>query len=545
MATLLDDLIFADTFSELSADNVQTNARLLEVLWGSSAPQVDVRHGALHALVVRPAASLLEAAKQAFVTARDSGNLALLLSDTSERSRELLDIFSRNYNVTRRLGARASGSIRLIFEKNGYWTIGFTTQFLANGITFSSDTIEQVGPAGRQNLSDERVFREMPDGSGYVFFDINVTAKENGSAGNLVRGTELSMQPSLPGFVRAVALETFAGGEDDETNESLVQRMILGLSAKVLSSRVNMRAALSDRFPGVRDSSVIGAGDPEMTRDKHSVFPGSTGGYADWYVGTSRQLLTTECVTENVQVRYHSPEGWYGYAVYIDSDQVPCLYSVLSAEDADTSEILTIERQGGFLRDGLSPSVSGVRENSNAPMIYNTEEGVFSAYSYIVLQVRSESALLSKVRIKASYMPDIAEIQNWVLASGQAPLGLDILVKAAIPTTIRFSAVLNTPAGETVDYIALQNLVANHINHIPFGGLLAVSGLLALLHQNLPAGSFVTIPALFGQTLLPTGETVFSQTSDRLVIDFPPYVSNRTTLFFCDPADISFEHRFI
>jgi hypothetical protein len=545
MATL-DHLIFADSFSELSADGIQENVRLLEELWGSAEPQIDVRRGAVNALVVRPAAALLEAAKQAFAGAGNHSNLALLLNGESDQSRELLDEFSENYCVTRRIGAKASGRIRLVFGGDGYRTIGLTTQFSANGITFLSGSIRQASPAGQQNLSGGEVFRKMPDESGYFFFDISVTAKNNGSAGNLVRGAELAMVDPLPGFIRAVVLETFTGGEDDETNESLIRRMVLGVSAKVLSSRVNMRAALLERFPDIRDSSVIGSGDPEMTRDKHSVFPGSTGGYADWYVGTTRQLATMDYVTDQITPMFHSPEGWIGYAVYITGDQIPCLYSVLSVQNEETLEYLVIDQQGCLLRDGVLPSVSGVREDSNAPMIYEDAEGVFSAYSYAAVQIRSRTPL-TKVRVTASYAPQITEIQNWVLTSGQSPLGLDILVKAAIPTTIRFSAVLHTPAGEnTADSISpLQNLIAEHINHLPFNGLLAVSGLLALLHNNLPAGSFVTIPALFAQTLLPNGETVFSQTSDRLVINFPPYVSNRTTLFFCNPADISFEQRFL
>jgi hypothetical protein len=322
--------------------------------------------------------------------------------------------------------------------------------------------------------------------------------------------------------------------------------MLLGISSKVLSSRTNMRAALLEQFPNIRDSSIIGAGDPEMTRDKHSVFPGSVGGYADWYVGTTLQLSATEYVTDQITAMFHSPTdpSLTGYAVYVTNDQIPCLYSVLSIQDEETLDYIPIKQQGKFVQNQLAVSADGAREDNNTPVIYDAVEGVFSPYHYTAIQFET-TLPVKKIRITATYAPQIAEIQNWVLASGQAPLGLDILVKAAIPTSIKFSAVLNTPAGESVNYVSLQNLTADHINHLPFNGLLAVSGLLALLHRNLPAGSFVTIPALFAQTLLPTGETVFSQTQDRLVIDFPPYVSNRTTLFYCDPADISFEHRFI
>jgi hypothetical protein len=532
----LDNLFFADSFAELSATNVQNNATLLAALWGSAEPEIDVRHGALDALVVRPAATLLEVAKQAFVKARDNSNLSLLLSESTERSRELLDAFAQNYHVTRKPGSAAAGIIRLIFSKAGYCTIGLTSRFQANGVLFACSEVQQARPADTQLANGSHVFRDLGDGSGYVFFDVAVTAQTVGSAGNLVRGTELSMVEPLPGFIRAVALETFTGGDDEEADNALVQRMVLGVSAKVLSSRVNMRAALLEQFPDIRDSFVIGAGDPEMTRDKHSVFPGSTGGYADWYVGTTLQLNTIDYVTDQVTQMFADPNtGEGGFVIYLDNSQIPCLYSVLSVQDDETLEFCTIERQLRAASEG---------RDSNAPMIYTDEESVFSVYHRTAVQIRAPKPP-KRVRITAAYSPLITEIQNWALSSGQAPLGLDILVKAAIPTVIKFSAVLNTPAGAVIDTTLLRGLVAGYINHLPFNGLLAVSGLLALLHNNLPAGSFVAIPALFGQTTAPDGETYFSQTSDRLVVDFPPYVSNRTTLFYCDLADISFEHRFI
>ena len=120
-----------------------------------------------------------------------------------------------------------------------------------------------------------------------------------------------------------------------------------------------------------------------------------------------------------------------------------------------------------------------------------------------------------------------------------------MLVKGAIPSVIRFSAVVYMPTGAEIEPVALQGIVADHINHLPFGGLLTVSGLISLLHRNLPTGCYVTKPTLFATTYLPDGRTVSSETSDRLEIDAPPFASNRTTLFFCDPADVSLELRYV
>jgi hypothetical protein len=87
--------------------------------------------------------------------------------------------------------------------------------------------------------------------------------------------------------------------------------------------------------------------------------------------------------------------------------------------------------------------------------------------------------------------------------------------------------------------------VASHINRLPFNGLLTVSGLTSLLHNQIPSNCFISKPALFATTLLPDGTKAITQTEDVLTLSYPPFVSNRTSLFFCDPADVSFEVRYI
>jgi hypothetical protein len=356
-----------------------------------------------------------------------------------------------------------------------------------------------------------------------------------------VRGTELSLvASSIPYFVRAIALETFTGGENNESDQELIRRMLLGVSAKVLSSRVNMRASLLEKFPNIRDSSVIGAGDPEMTRDKHTVFPGSVGGYVDWYVGTTRQLKTTSIVTEEfTDVTTTHDLGKLKYYVSLDSSQFDGLYYITGIQNEETAEFCEIidqRPQGQLLFD----------EVTDSPKIENAIESAFSAYQIFGCVFTSPSPV-NKIRVYGIHAPGITEIQQWVNHCSQAPVGLDVLVKGAIPTTVRFSSTIYLPAGETFEDrdIVLRNAIAEHVNRIPFGGLLAISNLVTTLHNQLPSGSYISEPSLFATTYLPDGRSVVSQTAERLVIDFPPYATNRTTLFFCDPAEVSFTYRFL
>ena len=537
----IDFALLPESFGSLSVENVQANRRLLRDLWSSAEPLLDIDRGALSSLVLTPAATLFEVGRETFRTARKSSSFTALLADSSEVAEAMLDELAKSYRVSRRTGTASSGRIRLFFREDLFILVGLSTTFQANGIEFRVRNVETLQPseATPSTLPNYQNLRAIQDGSGLFYADIEVFAQSNGVAANLTHGTELELaNSSLSYFVRAVALETFTGGEDDETKESLIQRMVLGISAKVLSSRVNMRAALLEKFPEIRDSSIIGAGDSEMTRDKHTIFPGSTGGYADWYVGTTRQLLTTSCVLENPILLETRIDGTCVYTATLDDTNISCLYHVTNIQEADTAVFCEILEQHRSVRD------SAPYEVSNTPHIVTEEEGAFTAYQTTTVTFTTPSPV-AKILIYGLHMPKIKEIQDWVLQCSQAPLGLDLVVKGAIPTIVKFSAVIYTASGETLDMTTLQNKVASHVNRLPFNGLLAISTLTTLLHQNLPAGSFVTKPVLLSMTYLPSGEIVNWQATDRLDINFGGYATNRTTLFFCDPADVSFEQRYL
>ena len=278
----IDFAILPDSIDSLAIDAVQSNRVLLRDLWKSAEPDLDIDHGALASLVLTPAATLLAIGQQAFHTARKSSSFTELLTEPNGINRVMLDELAKSYRIERRVGQPASGTVRLFFQENLDRVLGLSTLFQANGVIFHLRNLETLQIAGSlpSTLPHYQNLKETQDGSGLFYADVVVYAKSTGTAANLVRGTELVLhQNSLPYFVRAVAQETFSGGENDESDDSLVQRMLYGVSAKVLSSRINMKAALLEQFPSIRDSSVIGAGDPELTRDKHSFFPGSTGGY--------------------------------------------------------------------------------------------------------------------------------------------------------------------------------------------------------------------------------------------------------------------------
>jgi len=369
----LPELILPESFDRLRHADVSNAAVLLADLWGSSEPSIDVRAGALRALVVLPAASLFESARAAFRAAARHSNLADVLAGEGALDRLLLDQLAANYKVSRRQGAIASGRLRLEFSAPLSLTIGRTDVFEANGMLFVPDKTYTVSAGSPSDNLAVETFQPVPNTSGYVFVDIGVVAVTEGINGNLAKGTEVELvRKNLHRFVRAYVTETFTGGLDNESNHDLIQRMVHGISAKVLSFRTNMQASLLEVFPDIRDSSIIGAGDDEMTRDKHTVFPGSTGGYADWYVATTRQLQTATYEFELsdpgvLAWRQFSP---HEYGIYLTEADFPGLYWVTEILDAETNISCVITGQS---KHSVEDAVDSVR-------IFTDEEAMFSAY---------------------------------------------------------------------------------------------------------------------------------------------------------------------
>jgi len=184
----------------------------------------------------------------------------------------------------------------------------------------------------------------------------------------------------------------------------------------------------------------------------------------------------------------------------------------------------------------------------DAPKIVTDEEVMFTAYQCTEVRFAKPEELdpsnVRRVKVSGMYMPQIKEIQEWVLRCGQSPIGLDVLVKAAVPVTMTFGASVHTPMGTEVDFTLLQGRLADFINRLPMDGVLSISGLVALLHSFLPAGSYVSDTALFATQWLFFNPSAF-YVRDRLILNKLPFGTNRTCIVYCDPADIILTQKFI
>lgn len=507
-------------------------------------PTVEAEQGALSDLLIQPNAAVNVALLTLLDRWRKSTHLSDLAESTKEIDGQLLEYVAGNYRIERKPGARATGQILIVVSERLPFAIPAGGQFEVEGFRFIVPwNFSARLTMAYQGDSTDRVLTKLQDEDGQSRYGIIIeaVAEEMSASGNMDAGTTLTPLFHIPSFVRAAAYSSFNNGVDPESNVSLANRVVQGITVPQLSSRSAMSAALKHMFPEVVDDSVVGLGDPEMIRDKNLPFPVSLGGKADWYVKTSAGIIeqTVSCqatLTEKIN-------GEFGvWRVTFGRDEYPGLYTVTSVKNPKTNTqatILAVTREKDVARDAAHRFI---------PEIRNDSEAAFTAYQTLTVTFRDTNRSVSELDVGASadyllsleHTPLIGEIQEFVTRDTVRPVGSDILVKAPVPCRVSVQVAATVPVNAPVDATTIKQAICSHINSLGFTGYISGTALIALIYRMLPRNSYIQSFSMNGRTQLPSGEYVSTSASDHLEIDIPPYATAKTVCFYTSLQRISF-----
>lgn len=538
MAIEIEDL------NDLSSTDVTEQTAVLTQLLQEKAPTIDVKRGVLHDLLLYYSGILATKSQTELDRLRQSQSVAAIQEDPTLADDTVVDNIASNYRVTRQTGGFAGGAVTIIIDTLQDLTIAVGSTFQARSKSFITEQVYTGRTSSAAVVSDtDKLISDRGDGT--YSFEIAVVAQETGEESQLVKGTALVPTIVPRSFVAAVAAEDFIGGFGEEQNLALVQRFVNGMATKTMSSRSNMSAYLAEQYSTVVHDSLIGFGDAEMLRDRHSILPVSLGGRADWYIQT-QPLYRTTGVNLSATLLEKSGDGLGIWQLTFDRDDYPGLYTLtVSPENKDT-EFFTIL--------SLTRGVDKTAVDSNdgfVPEITTDQEGAFSRFQTTVVTFKdtytSTSGLTEGVSTKTytvslKAMPSIAEIQDAVSQRSARSVGGDVLVKAPVPCFTTFSAkIYLLPNQTTPDTEAIADDLAYLVNHWGFRGLLPASALIDVIHNHLEAGALVESVRMTGRVEYP--DSTFSVISGTEVLEIPytpsKMVTSRTTLFFLDPADVS------
>jgi hypothetical protein len=523
------DALLAQITEELSAEN----------------PTLDLKRGVFHDSVLYYHAVLESAIRENLNRYLSARSLQQIEADPTLADTTTVNDVLSNWGITRKEGTQAKGEVTIIVSKSTSVTIAAGAIFEANGISFTSDFgyTSTSNPAGIANEND-RLMTELADGNWE--FTIFVTAVDAGSGGKLTATKSIVPENAVTNYVTSFATADFSDGTDTETNTELINQLQDGLSAKAVSNRVNMRSLLRSlsQFSSATNQSIVGYGDVEMLRDKHSIFPIGYGGRVDWYVRGQVDLQTVTLTKEAALISVDS-SGNGTWQFTLVKDDAPGFYEVsrIYLPSADPEETGTFNISSDTR--GLDLTGSGF-----IPDIVTQAEGAFTAYQTGTIQfvdtVTDTSSLSTGDKqnyiVEVHNTPLVKELQDYMSGRDVRSYGADILMKAPIPCFVQISCVINKSSEDAdPDTAGIKTTIAHLVNNTGFIGRLDGSRILDTIHGYIQNDISVTNLDILGKIITPAGTIVWLHDSSSIVVvdNVADMVTSKTVQFFTSADDIS------
>lgn len=532
-------------FSQLDPDLIASTYTEVQERVQEDNQDMDLRlYGPFAAYLIRYNA-LLGAQRLTNINAYLQAQSLLAISqDPTLSDPDLVDSVISNFRVIRMQGTPATGEVTVIVNSDVSTTIAKGSIWMVGTVQFTADQVFTGKlDAGQINSTGDRVYTPTADGN--FAFTITVTAV---NAGALAVSKDTMVAPTVTpvNYVNSYAAQDFTPGTDTETNADLLARLQTGIAAPTFGNRVNMLAMLLTQpaFANLVNQSIIGMGDPEMSRDRHSIFPVSMGGRCDWYIRTQqtifRQALTKSATLVSVDV-----DGGGGvWQATLDRDEAAGLYEMANIRvTGDTSS------SGGFtvVSDVRTLDLTGA---IFVPDIVTVAEGMYSRFLSAVIQFHDTETSYATLAVGATALYDlearglplIADLQDYVSGRDVNSYGTDCLVRAPIPCIVTLSLTIHKRSGDPdPDVTSIAAAIATAVNLTPFEGRLFASALQDVIVSFLAADQKVSSIDMLGRLLYPDRSTHYLHDEEVLIVPDEPaaFVTARTVQFFLDPSDVA------
>ena len=236
---------------------ISTNLYLKTIL-KQKFPSLDVTDGSpLSELFLNPTAAILDPILTQLKYLLDN----LGLQDPEGIDPAELDAIAGNYLVYRRQAVPAQGYVELFYDTIQAVTIPINTVFIStDGRQYVNTIAVQVSAARLQ----ANTWRYPLYSTGLIpvssISDTLGTMLEPG----MITDTTLVPEPTM-----VTNPTTFTVGVVAETNTELATRLIDAVVNRSLASEESFKVLISENFPSVTQTTVIGAGDYRMTRDTY------------------------------------------------------------------------------------------------------------------------------------------------------------------------------------------------------------------------------------------------------------------------------------
>ena len=244
----------------------------LEALLASKIPEGNFSPGShLHDIVIRAFAYVVAYIRAEAAEVASMQSLAQIQELTGYTADAVADNLLSNWFVTRKDGTRSAGVVTLVFDTTVESVVvpAGTVFTRSRGLSFvpvsDSDTVFFLG---RSLLP---AYSETGDISGYTA-ELAVEAEFAGVSSELAPGTWEAWEDFSPHLVSVRNDLPFSASTSVESTYELVERAKESLTSRDFLSARSLRATLLEDLGVVKTVTPIGAGDPEMMRDRVTGF---------------------------------------------------------------------------------------------------------------------------------------------------------------------------------------------------------------------------------------------------------------------------------
>ena len=521
------------SLSELNSTDVQEQQDILATFLAETYPQIDLSHGVMRDLVQYLNAIFSAKEREELERWKGARSLLAIQENPDLENEDSVDNILSNYNITRKEGTYALGTVLLEFDLDTSIIVPMNTEFTFNNLTFRTTISYMIvsSDSSSSELADRQLIRLDNGNYGCT---VDVTASQVGSASCLKRGTQLQCT-GITHLAKATSYDNFYGGTDTETNEELLTRLKSGLATKCWGSRINIENLLrsDDTLNSLVALSVIGTNDAEMIRDQITLFPISTGGKVDIYVKTAPVIYTaTDSVTATLTDKDINNDYW---VAVVPNSILPGFWRVsdivYNTELPEMSVVNLISQEIVSTREDLRPEDAGYSIYKDTNIRFSTPVSDF------------KTGTTQEFNVTVMGLPHIEYTQKLCQDRSIVPVASDVLVKSAVPCIITATITIkqsknNVVTEDTVNTI--KDTATRIINNKQFDGYLATTELTDILQQYLTTSQVISSVQLNGIILGPNG-TMYRDVSNK-VINIPEMPLNcitaNTTTFFSDVSYI-------
>ena len=531
--------------NELDPATVRQRQAFIAQLVQEDNSSIDLKRGVLYDLLFYYSGILAAANQENVDRVRRSSSLLAIEEDPTLADDDVVDNVLSNYGMVRTDGTASEGAVTIVVSVLATVILPGGLQFDAAGKVFVTETPFTARTSSVNVTSTtDRVLTPLSDGN--YSFSVDVVALESGAAGDVPKDTLMVPSSGIPNYVTSYATADFSGGTDTETNTQFIGRLQEGVSAKALSNRVNMYGMLRDSFgfENYISTSIIGFGDPEMLRDRHSILPISHGGRMDWYIRTTEKAkLVGATITATLIEKTVDGKGNWQFSV--GRDDQPGFYDITSIVPSDSGSYVGTYEVVSDIRSADTTTIAG----ELSPDLATATEAVYSRFQSAVIQFKDHDTDTAALTINSStqdytvtfrMMPQIADAQTLMGSRDNRNYAGDALAKAPVPCFVSLAFNIEAPPGAVVSSVeVIAEDLASYVNNLGFVGRLSSSALSDIVHNHIGIFTISSIDML-GQILRPDGTVKPLRSLETLVIPDEPenMVTARTVAFILDPADV-------